>query len=154
MRSRVSLSPAAIGIVSDDVALRRSLSILLSLEGHQVLAGNTEDAPLLAAQVEARLEDNPGQRCCLLIDDRRSRGGTGLDLAEALARRGALLPVVLLADTLDAKARARAEAAHVAVLLEKPAVGEAIVLGVARALERPTPAMAANDSARPRAAAR
>jgi DNA-binding NtrC family response regulator len=120
----------AVCIISDDSAVRRSLAMLLRLEGLAVVSADTMGA-VQAARSAASLTR---QRCCLVIDDSGPRGIEGLALAEFLARRTDGLPVVLLANQLAATVRQRAAAARVAVVVEKPVTGDAIVLGVLRAL--------------------
>lgn len=138
--SRIADSPlqpyrGAVCIVSDDPAIRRSLSMLLRLEGHDVTA-----ADALGAAPWPKLAYAGAGRCCLLIDDRRPRGGDGLGsdglgLAECLARRGDAARIVLLADLPDAAFHQRASAARVVAVLEKPVLADIIVLAVARALD-------------------
>lgn len=142
---RIADSPAqpyrgAVCIVSDDPAIRRSLSILLRLEGHDVTV-----ADMLGTTPWPRVAWVSAQRCCLLIDDRRPRGrdslgSDGLGLAECLARRGHAAPIVLLADLPDDAFRRRASAARVVAVLEKPVLADIIVLTVARALDGNGPA--------------
>lgn len=133
------LRRGSVCIVSDDAAIRRSLSILLRLEGHDVTA-----AVALGTALWPKAALPGAQRCCLLIDDRRPHGSDGLGLAERLARQGHAAPIVLLADLPDEAFRRRASAARVVAVLEKPVLADIIVLTVARALDGidPTPAPA------------
>src|ERR1700736_5016700 len=80
-------SEATIFIVDDDVAMRDSLSLLLSLNGFRTQSfANAEN--VLAAY-------DTGWFGCML-PDMRMPGMSGLELQIELAKRGGDLPVVLM----------------------------------------------------------
>jgi DNA-binding NtrC family response regulator len=124
----------AVCIISDDSAVRRSLAMLLRLEGLTVVCADVMGA-VQAARSAASLARH---RCCVLIDDAGPHGPQGLALAEFLAGSAPNLPVVLLANPPAATFWRRAAAARVVAVVEKPVTADAIVLGVARALSAGT----------------
>ncbi|MBC7602457.1 MAG: sigma-54-dependent Fis family transcriptional regulator, partial [Ramlibacter sp.] len=78
---------ARILLVDDDAALLRLLSLRLREEGHGVIEASSGEAAL--ARLDQELPD-------LVITDMRMGGMDGLQLFEAVHRRHALLPVLMI----------------------------------------------------------
>ena len=98
-------------IVDDDPAVRDSLSLLLSLRGFRTATFASAEDFLAAWQ--------PAWAGCLFADIRMP-GMSGLELQQALAQRGARLPVVIVTahgDVDSARAAFRSDAVD---FLEKP----------------------------------
>jgi FixJ family two-component response regulator len=113
-------------IVDDDLAVRDSLSLLLSLRGYRTATfASAED--FLAAI-------DPSFAGCVIADIRMP-GMSGLELQHELARRGVGLPVVIVTahgDVASARSAFRADAVD---FLEKP-FDEAAALGAVQAAFR------------------
>lgn len=114
-------------VVDDDEAVRRSLALMLGSFGHSTRS---------YASAEALLE-TPGELApgCAIVDIRMP-GMDGLALQQALVRRGANLPVVVVTGHADVTSAVRAMKAGAVDFIEKP-YSEADMLGaVATALAR------------------
>ncbi|HYH40269.1 MAG TPA: response regulator transcription factor [Azospirillum sp.] len=98
-------------VVDDDEAVRTSLAWLIGSVGLAVRAFGSADA-FLAAWTEER----PG---CLVLDVRMP-GMSGLELQEALARRGSSLPVIIVTGHADVPMAVRALKAGAIDFIEKP----------------------------------
>ena len=105
-------------IVDDDHATRRSLRLLLEIEGFdaQEFAGGR---PFLDA---ARPVDGD----CLILD-LHMPGMSGLEVLEELRRRGDRLPVIVVSGHLNRTARTRALAGGALAVIEKPAKVEGLL---------------------------
>jgi FixJ family two-component response regulator len=98
-------------IVDDDAGVRDSLAMLLELKGFHTRTFAAADAFLAEYRPEW-----PG---CLVLD-LRMPGMSGLELQQELARRGSLLPVVVLTGHGDVNSARRALRAHAIDFLTKP----------------------------------
>jgi two-component system, LuxR family, response regulator FixJ len=116
-------SEATIFIVDDDIAMRDSLSLLLSLNGFRTRSfANAENA--LTAY-------SPDWLGCMLVD-MRMPGMSGLELQIELGKRGGDLPIVVMTaygDIAMARAVLKSGAAD---FLEKP-IDDAVLIDVLRA---------------------
>jgi two-component system response regulator FixJ len=98
-------------IVDDDSAIRKSLGFLLNCEG---LSSRS------FATAEQFLELPAVTGADFLITDLNLPGMSGLELLEAVRRRGLGLPVVLMTAQATPRLRRRALDAGAAAFLEKP----------------------------------
>ena len=98
-------------VVDDDYAVRRSLSILLRVQGYRVCAFQSAEAflPWIATA-------EPG---CILLD-MRLPGMDGLELLRHLREQGIELPVILLTGHGDVPLAVQAMRAGAMHVLEKP----------------------------------
>ncbi len=110
-------APMTVLVVDDDLAVRNSLKFSLELEGFAVR---------LYADGRELLNDPhlPSDGC--LIVDQVMPGMVGLDVVDAIRRRGMTNPAVLIISNASPKIRDRAAMAGVAVI-EKPFFGNELV---------------------------
>ena len=114
------MSDATVFLIDDDASVRDSLSLLLSLKGIRT-------QPFASA--EAFLETyRPESRGCVLTDLQMPEM-SGLDLQQALHRRGILLPVVVLTAHGDVRTTRLAMKNGAFDFLEKP-VNDEILLDI------------------------
>ena len=114
-------------IVDDDSSLRTAIARVLQLAGFEVRAYGSAGEFLL---------DRPDHmRGCLLLDIRMP-GPTGLDLQDALARRGVVLPIVFLTGNGDLPMCVQAMRGGAVDFLAKPARREVLIAAVQRAMQR------------------
>jgi two-component system response regulator FixJ len=104
-------STPTIFVVDDDEAMRKSLAWLIGSVG---LAVETFESA--AAFLAAAPDDRPG---CLVLDVRMP-GMSGLELQDALARRGCNLPVIIITGHADVPMAVRALRAGAVDFIEKP----------------------------------
>jgi FixJ family two-component response regulator len=116
---------AVIHVVDDDAGMRRALSRLLEAAGYAVCSYASAGDFLLAD-----VGDTPG---CVLLDVRMP-GPSGLDLQEALAKRGAPLPIVFLTGHGDIPMSVRALKAGASDFLTKPVKRDTLLAAVESAL--------------------
>ena len=116
-----------IHVVDDDDALRTALLRLLDAAGYEAAGYASTGEFLLNA-----LPDRPG---CVLLDVRLP-GPSGLDLQEALKRRGVTLPVVFLTGHADVASSVRAMKAGAVDFLTKPVERRTLLDALDRALAR------------------
>lgn len=109
---------AKVFVVDDDEAIRDSLAALLEAESLHVETFDSGEAFLAAY--------GAGRRGCLLVDVRMP-GMSGLELHEALAARGARMPVIMITGQADVPTAVRAMKAGVAEFIEKPVDPGAVV---------------------------
>ncbi len=114
-------------VVDDDSSLRTSLLRLLRAAGFEACGYGSTGEFLLHP-----LPDRPG---CVLLD-LRMPGPSGLDLQEALQRRGVPLPVVFLSGHADVASSVRAMQAGAVDFLTKPVPRSALLEALRRALDR------------------
>jgi FixJ family two-component response regulator len=112
-------------IVDDDVSVRDSLSLLLSLRGHATACFASAEDFLQAVQ--------PHWRGCLIVDIRMP-GMSGLDLQHKLSESGPALPVIVITAHGDVAAARQAFLADAVDFIEKPFDGEALLAAVETAL--------------------
>ena len=98
-------------VVDDDQAVREALQFALELEGLHVRVHNRSDGLLADPELE--------RASCVVLDD-RSRGMDGFALLDQLRERHVFVPAIMLSSHLTDRVRARARAAGVSMILEKP----------------------------------
>lgn len=118
-------APPLVHVVDDDDSLRTALLRLLAASGFEARGYASTGAFLLEP-----LPDRPG---CLLLD-MRLPGPSGLDLQEALRRRGLTIPVIFLTGHADVPSSVRAMKAGAVDFLTKPVRREILLEALARAL--------------------
>jgi FixJ family two-component response regulator len=114
-------------VVDDDDSLRQSLLDLLQAAGY--------DASGYGSTGEFLLHELPDRPSCLLLDVRLP-GPSGLELQEALGRRGLALPIVFLTGHADVSMTVRAVKGGAVDVLEKPVARESLLRAIAAALDR------------------
>jgi two-component system response regulator FixJ len=114
--------------VDDEVAVRRSLALLLAAEGYAVMTYEHGEAFLEAATPQLAFG-------CVLLD-LRLPGMDGLAVQRAMVQRRLLHPVILITGHGDVPAAVKAMKSGVCDFIEKPFSGEDILHAVAAALER------------------
>lgn len=121
------MKPPVVHVVDDDESLRSAIAGLLSVTGY--------DVRTYASAGEFLLGDLPAMTGCALLD-LRLEGPSGLDLQDALARRGSRLPIVFMTAHGDVAASVRAMKAGAVDFLEKPVERAALLAAVRAALAR------------------
>jgi FixJ family two-component response regulator len=114
-------------VVDDDASLRAALSKLLQVAGYEVHA--------YASAGEFLLQDLASLDGCLLLD-LRLPGPDGLQLQEALTRRGCRLPIVFMSAHGDIPASVRAMKGGAADFLTKPVGRGELLAALSSALAR------------------
>jgi FixJ family two-component response regulator len=117
---------AVIRVVDDDSSYRSALTRLLRIAGYEVRGYGSAGEFLL----DETSCDVPG---CMLLD-LLMPGPSGLELHEALARRGDTLPVIYLSAQGDVPSSVRAMKAGAVDFLTKPVKGETLLAAVREAL--------------------
>lgn len=120
------IGPPMIFILDDDMATRDSLRLLLACEGlqaHEFASGR------------AFLDGVPTSEDGCLLLDLQMPGMSGLEVLEALRRRGDKRPVIIITSHPTPSARDRAAAAGVLAFVEKPYRVDTLLDLVHRALE-------------------
>jgi len=102
---------ATILVTDDEKTCRDSIQRVLEREGHDVEAVDSVDGALL--RLAARKFD-------LIVCDYRMPGKTGIDLLGELARRGCVVPVIMISAYADFNTELAAKALGAAELLRKP----------------------------------
>lgn len=125
-------------IADDDQGVRDALQFALRLEGVNVHA-HRDGAELLADT------DLPRAGCVILDDGMPHMGG--FELLSRLRARNIRLPAILLTNHATAGLRARAGAAGVQLVLEKPLLDNALVDSVLTILSEDAGAAKANPGA-------
>ena len=118
--------PAVIHVVDDDDSVRQALQRLLVAAGYRVRTYASAGEFLL---------DPPGDAAGCLLLDLRMPGPSGLDLQEALERRGVRLPVIFHTAHGDLPSGIRAMKAGAVDFLTKPVERKPLLEAVGRALE-------------------
>jgi two-component system response regulator FixJ len=108
-------------IVNDDDALGAALQFVLRLERIEVRV--YRDGPHMLA------DNDLGRAGCLIITD-WMLPMDGFEILDCLRTRGIEIPVILLTSHATTVLRARATAAGVRLVLEKPILDNAVVDGV------------------------
>lgn len=122
-----SQSAECVHLVDDDMSLRTALERLLRAAGHEV-RGYASVAEFLLA-IDSRLDG------CLLLDVRMPGGPSGIELHQALLRRGETLPVIFLTGHGDIPMGVRAIKDGAFDFLTKPVKSEDLLRAVGQALE-------------------
>ncbi len=104
----------SLAVVDDNSGALFALRFLLELEGYRVEAFRSGSEFLEA--VRAELPD------CLVLDQNMP-AMTGLDVADRLRRSGTVLPIVMITATPSATLTAKARAAGIHRVIEKPIFG-------------------------------
>lgn len=117
---------ATVFVVDDDEAVRQGLSALLRVKGFAVATFASAEAFLEALRPETR---------GVLLLDVRMPGMNGLELQRELNRRGAGLPVIVITGHGDVPMAVAALKAGAVDFLEKPFDADAILAGIAEALQ-------------------
>lgn len=113
-------------VVDDQAAIRRGLRMRLGLEDDLVVVGEAADGP-------AALALAPELRPDVVLLDVEMPGMDGVDTAHALRAAAPACAVVLLTLHGDTITRSRAEAAGVAVFVEKHEADMALVQAIHQA---------------------
>jgi FixJ family two-component response regulator len=132
----MTAAPPVVHVVDDDASLRSALAGLLRASGFEVRAYESAG--------EFLLDDIATRGGCLLLDLRLA-GPSGLDLQDALVRRGVRLPIVFLSAHGDVAACARAMKAGAVDFLEKPVERGPLLAAIRAALARDTAQAASAD---------
>jgi len=133
-------SAPTVFVVDDNLGMRRSLRALMESAGLAVETYASGDEFLEAYDLE--------RSGCLLLDIRLQRAN-GLDLQDELARRGAMLPIIILTGHGTVPASVRALKAGAMDFLQKPVPPKLLLERVRAAIEsdRKARATAAERSA-------
>lgn len=126
-----------IHVVDDDESLRESLLDLLHAAGYDACGYGSTGAFLL--------HPLPERPACLLLDVRLP-GPSGLELQEALRRRGLALPIVFLTGHADVPMTVRAVKGGAVDVLEKPVSRERLLRAIDAALAGDAQARAAHQA--------
>jgi len=113
-------------VVSEDSALRGALEFLLRVEGFSVRGVGSGEA-LRAAPL-------PGSISCLIVDHHSRGPASGLAAVQAIRRRRAEVPIILIVAGPTRRLRAAAVEAR-CELVEKPPVGSVLIDALRRALQ-------------------
>lgn len=126
-------STPTVFVVDDDEAVRKSLAWLIGSVGLAVQAYENADAFLASWTVE-----RPG---CLVLDVRMP-GMSGLELQDALGRRGSSLPVIIVTGHADVPMAVRALKAGAVDFIEKPFNDQVLLDRIQDAVKRSQSAFA------------
>jgi two-component system response regulator FixJ len=124
-KQELVMSDRTIFVVDDDPHVRRSLRALLESDGYKVLDYDSA--------IEF-LEVDETRGSCLVCDVRMPKMN-GLELQEALVRRGSKLPVIIVTGHGDVPLAVRAMKAGAIDFIEKPFDDERLLAAVKWALE-------------------
>jgi len=119
--------PRTVCVVDDDQAVARSLRALLESVGQEVET---------FASAQAFLDRTDKARAGCLVLDVRMPGMSGLDLQEALADRGQVIPIVFITGHGDVRMAVRAVKAGAVDFIEKPFRDQDLLDCVHKALAR------------------
>jgi FixJ family two-component response regulator len=125
--AREAEAPAIIHVVDDDDAFRAAMSRLLRVAGYEVKEYRSAGDYLL---------DPPSDGAGCLLLDLHMPGPDGLELQEAVVRRGDSLPVVFLTGHGDIRSSVRAMRQGAADFLIKPVNREELLAAIRAALQR------------------
>ena len=123
----MSDEPPVIHVVDDDPSFRTAISRLLRATGYEVRVYGSAGDFLLEPPSD-------GSGCVLL--DVRMPGPSGLELHEAMARRGDTLPVIFLTGHGDIPQSVRAMRQGAVDFLTKPVRRTELIASIRQALER------------------
>lgn len=124
---RDAVPRAVVHVVDDDDAFRSAMCRLLRVAGYEVKEYRSAGDYLLDPA-----PDGPG---CLLLD-LHMPGPSGLELQEAVLRRGDSLPVIFLTGHGDVRTSVRAMRQGAADFLTKPVNREELLAAIRAALQR------------------
>lgn len=117
--------PASVILVDDDAAVRMAIAFAFEAAGLRVFTFADAESALAA--------DLPGDAC--FVFDQRLPGLSGLEAFQTLRRRGDRRPAVFITSHPKPDFRAAAAAAG-APIIEKPLLGDALLLAVRQACDR------------------
>jgi FixJ family two-component response regulator len=120
-----ALKRVAIHVIDDDEGMRIALGRLLEAAGYEARTYASAGDFLIAEP-----DDAPG---CVLLDVRMP-GPSGLELQQALAKRGGALPIIFLTGYGDVPTTVRALKAGASDFLTKPVKRGTLLAAVERAL--------------------
>jgi two-component system, LuxR family, response regulator FixJ len=109
-------------VIDDDESVRHSLEFLLDVAGMRVRSFPSADA---------FLKSSPPLAGACIVTDVRMPGMSGVELAEDLKKRGAVVPVIVVTGHADVPLAIKAMKAGVADFIEKPFDDE-VMLGAIR----------------------
>ena len=115
-------------VVDDDRAVLNSLRFLLETEGFVVRVFESGNALLAASDLDSA-------RCVVL--DYRMPGVDGIELARALRARRVVAPIILITGRTEAGLGARAAAAGINRIIEKPLLDSTLLDAVSGIPEAP-----------------
>lgn len=115
-------------LIEDDAALSTALAFALDLEGFEV--------EVYKSAATVRAEDMPATGC--LVIDYKLPGENGLSVLARLRAADVKLPAIITTSHADVFVRSRS-AALFASIVEKPLLGETLVLAIRTALAGPAP---------------
>jgi two-component system response regulator FixJ len=125
MKHQRDLSVAGpIIVIDDDAAVRNSIKFSLEVEGFDVRTYSNPGEVLGAQEL-------PASSC--LIVDQNMPGMSGLNLLEALRKRGVRTPAILISGHVTAAMRAEARRGGIDVV-EKPFLGNALIDSIRAAI--------------------
>jgi len=119
-------SEATVFVVDDDKALRASLRRLMTSVGYQV-----ETYASAQEFLDGFDPDKPG---CLVLDIRMP-GMSGLDLQQALVRKGLRIPIIIISAHANVEQAVRAMKGGALDLIRKPYKAQTLLERIKRALE-------------------
>ena len=134
----MSSTTAIIHIVDDDESFRAALQRLLRAAGY-----HTRDYASAAEFLMAERERTPG---CLVLDVWMP-GPSGLELQEALSKRGEALPIIFLSGRADVPVSVRAMKGGAMNFLTKPVKKAALLEAIREALSAEAQTRAARETA-------
>ena len=125
--ARETETPAVIHVIDDDDAFRAAMARLLRVAGYDVKQYRSAGDYLL---------DPPSDGAGCLLLDLHMPGPDGLELQEAVLRRGDSLPVIFLTGHGDIRTSVRAMRQGAADFLTKPVNREELLAAIRAALQR------------------
>lgn len=131
--------PLTVHVVDDDEPLLRALSLLLESSGQVVRAHASAEDFLKGLEVETT-------GC--VVADVRMPGMSGLELQEALIRKGADVPIIVITGHGDVPMAVQALKGGALDFLQKPFSEEQFLQSVAAAMDRAERTRAERDTAR------
>ena len=118
---------ATVYIVDDDASVRKSLTRLVSTEGHDVVTFASPDEFLAL--------DGPQHPACLVLDIRMPNL-SGLDLQERLAERTEAVPIIFLTGHGDVPSSVRAFKGGATDFLQKPVDADQLLSAIRDAIAK------------------
>jgi FixJ family two-component response regulator len=132
-RETLAESPATVFVVDDDEAVRKALARLIRSAGMTARTFRTAEAFLAESQTVPA--------SCLVLDVRLP-GLNGLQLQEALARKGYPIAIIFITGHGDVPTSVRAMKAGAVDFLQKPFAGHELLDAIRRAIDRTRNAVA------------
>jgi len=121
----MSEAGAIIFVIDDDASIRKSLARLLKSAGHT--------AEVFASAAEFMQHEHSDEEGCILLDVQLP-GLNGLELQEALAKKGSYLPIIFITGHGDIPMSVRAMKAGAVDFLSKPFDDEVLLQAIDQAL--------------------